>query len=194
MNYLIFIYALLTFPFINSKENDYLSGKPMKIGISFITGSRSHIHYILEITKILNQRGHSIHYLTMDHFKSIGNGYNVTYRSVGNVAMDASNFKLKPFTRKDDFFSGITGIDKYVAEVYTRSFPHYEDFYKTHKPDLMICDFSASSCVDSAAKHNIPLVFNYQALGYAGKPPSYHNVNSGLEPTTIEGLSFLERL
>jgi hypothetical protein len=187
------VYFSLLSLFTLGKENNYMDNKPMTIGISFTTGSRSHIQYVLEITNILNQRGHNIHYLTMDHFKSIGNDYNVTYHSVGDVVMDASDFKLKPFTKKDGFFSGITGVEQYIAQVYTQSFPQYEKFYKIHKPDLMICDYVTSSCVDSASKYNIPLIFNYQALGYTGKPPSYHNVNSGLEATTIENLSFFER-
>jgi hypothetical protein len=64
----------------------------------------------------------------MDHFKSIRNNYNVTYHSFGDAVMDASDFMLRPFSRKDGLFSGITGIEKYIAQVYTQSLHRYENF------------------------------------------------------------------
>ncbi|KXN66852.1 glycosyltransferase family 1 protein [Conidiobolus coronatus NRRL 28638] len=157
-------------------------------------GSRSHVKYALEIVQDFGKRGHRVTYLSMDEMKKFGNGYNLTHYSLGDVKMIFNGEKeLKPYVRGDGYFDNVYGIRDDLANLYKESFPAYERFYREEKPDLMICDFLANSCVESAAKHSIPMIIGYQSLMSTYSSP-YLVGTGALEPTTIENHTFLQRM
>jgi UDP:flavonoid glycosyltransferase YjiC (YdhE family) len=167
--------------------------KPLNIGMSMGIGSRSHIKFLLEITQQLSDRGHKITFLSLDGFESFVKGYNITFHSVGSISMGVGSvFQLTPFKRGDPFNKGIIGVDKLVYNVYSNTFKNFERYYEESKPDLMICDWCNPACFDSAAKHSIPMMIGYQTLTPISE--SFHTISLGLEPSTIESYSFIERL
>ncbi|KXN68653.1 glycosyltransferase family 1 protein, partial [Conidiobolus coronatus NRRL 28638] len=155
--------------------------------------SRSHAKHLLEISQLLSSKGHSISYLCSEDTKKFSKGYNVSNVIVSNVKQDLTSTEKLPFTKKN-YSSSKNSIHVYkkVAEIYTKSFPNYEAFYKTQTPDLIICDWLSLSCIDSAAKFSIPMIIGYQSLMFAD-PVSYITNSKGLEPSTVEEYSFWER-
>jgi hypothetical protein len=185
---------ILSYTCAQSTQGLDQSEKPLHIAISMAHGTRSHIKYLMEITQLLTQKGHRITYTTLNEFEKFSKGYNVTFHSVGSITMDiGKTFKLSPFQKKGGgFHKGIQNVDKVIGSVYEHTFPQFEQFYAEDKPDLMICDWSAPSCYDSAAKHSIPLIIGYQTLSVTGVGP-YLTITNGLEPTTIEDYTFWQR-
>jgi hypothetical protein len=168
------------------------ASEPLNIAISVTLGSKSHAKYLFEITELLVSRGHTINYLCTEGTLKYSKGYNVSNTIVSDAGFDLSKIDLKPFTRKSHPFSDMGSLGKLTAYVYSQSFPNYEKFYKEQKPDLIICDFISSSCIDSAAKYSIPMMIGYQSLGFAERKP-YLTTGNGLDATTIEKYSFWER-
>ncbi|KXN66851.1 glycosyltransferase family 1 protein [Conidiobolus coronatus NRRL 28638] len=169
--------------------------KPLHIGVSIAQATRSHIKYLLEILEGISKIGHRITYLSMDEMKKFGNGYNVSHYSLGDEKMTASEVDggMEPFYRGDSMLKNMAGLIEDIGSFYKMSFRSYERFYREEKPDLMICDFVANSCIDSAAKQTIPMVIGYQSLMFATTSP-YLTATGGLDPTTIENYSFLQRM
>ncbi|KXN67513.1 hypothetical protein CONCODRAFT_10400, partial [Conidiobolus coronatus NRRL 28638] len=167
-------------------------GEPLNIAISVTAGSRSHVKYLFEISEKLIAKGHSITYLCAEHTLKHSKGYNISHEIFSNVDLDLSETEAKPFTRFSESKFSPSFITK-IEQIYTQSFPLYEKYYKEEKPDLIICDFVSPSCIESAAKYSIPLIIGYQSLSFTESKP-YLTISNGLEPTTIEGYSFWDRL
>ncbi|KXN66854.1 glycosyltransferase family 1 protein [Conidiobolus coronatus NRRL 28638] len=167
--------------------------KPLHIGVSMTFGSRSHIKYLLEILEDVSKRGHRITYLSMDEMKRFGKGYNLTHYSLGDEKITVSEGDgMEPFSTGDETLGNMAGMREDFEKYYKESFPVYERFYKEEKPDLMICDFVAHSCVDSAAKNTIPMIFGFQSLVFFNSP--YLTGSGTFDPTTIENYSFWRRM
>ncbi|KXN68405.1 glycosyltransferase family 1 protein [Conidiobolus coronatus NRRL 28638] len=168
--------------------------KPLHIGVSITYASRSHIKYLLEILKDVSKKGHRITYLSMEEDKRFAKGYNYTHYSLGNIKKSVSETDgMEPASRDDSTFKNVAGLSQALANYYKESFPVYEKFYREEKPDLMICDFVAISCVDSAAKNTIPMVMGFQSLMFTYKSP-YLTEAGAFDPTTIENYNFLQRM
>ncbi|KXN66849.1 glycosyltransferase family 1 protein, partial [Conidiobolus coronatus NRRL 28638] len=179
---------------ISSKESILNKEKPLRIGVSITFASRSHIKYLLEILEDVSKRSHHITYLCMNEMSKFGNGYNLTYYSLGDVKMTYNgDSERAPYSGGDSMFTAGKQMREDFASLYKVSFPAYERFYNEEKPDLVICDFMANSCVDSAAKNSIPMVIGYQSLMFTYKSP-YLVGTGALEPTTIENHTFLQRV
>jgi UDP:flavonoid glycosyltransferase YjiC (YdhE family) len=190
LNILFNICAFFQFTAGSTKSLEFY---PLKIAISVNIGSRSHAKHLLEISQLLSSRGHHITYLCSEDTLKYSKGYNISNVIVSDIRQDLTSSEKLPFTRKNYSSSKNTlYVYKKVAEIYTKSFPNYEEFYKTQTPDLIICDWLSLSCIDSAAKFSIPMVIGYQSLMFAD-PVSYITNSKELEPSTIEIYSFWER-
>jgi UDP:flavonoid glycosyltransferase YjiC (YdhE family) len=165
--------------------------EPLKIAISSTMGSRSHANYLLEITKLLSNRGHSIDYVTSEASLKYSNGYNVSRTVVTDIEFDPNTFEHIPFNRRSSMRSSLY-IIKTIADIYDQSFKNFENYYLEQKPDLIICDFFSPNCIDSAAKFSIPMIIGYQSFNFLDPLP-YLTISNGLEPASIENYSFLER-
>jgi UDP:flavonoid glycosyltransferase YjiC (YdhE family) len=166
--------------------------KPLNIAISVTLGSRSHAKYLFEISEVLKTRGHTFTYLCTGDTLKFSEGYNITHKIVAKINSASFPFQADPFTKTSTtHFSRDNGAK--LTKIYTKSFPFYEKYYKEEKPDLIICDYISSSCIESAAKNSIPLIIGYQSLKFAERK-SYLTIRNGLEPTTIESYSFWDRL
>ncbi|KXN66847.1 glycosyltransferase family 1 protein [Conidiobolus coronatus NRRL 28638] len=178
---------------VSSKEF-IINNKPLHIGVSITFATRSHIKYLLEILEDVSKKGHHVTYLSMNEMKSFGNGYNVTHYSLGDVKMTFSKVEeSKPYTRGDSMFKNPKEMRQDLGSLYKASFPVYEKFYREEKPDLMVCDFNAEACVESAAKNSIPMVIGYQSLMFSYSSP-FLTGNGVLQSTTIENFTFLQRM
>ncbi|KXN66850.1 glycosyltransferase family 1 protein, partial [Conidiobolus coronatus NRRL 28638] len=168
--------------------------KPLHIGVSILFASRSHVKYLLEILEEVSKRGHRITFLSMDEMKRFGNGYNLTHYSLGKEKLTVSDYEgMDPFIKGDNIFTNMINVKDDLVNLYKASFPRYEKFYSEEKPDLMICDFIANGCLDSAAKNSIPMIIGYQSLTFTYAPP-FLTANGELVPTTIENFNFLQRM
>ncbi|KXN66856.1 glycosyltransferase family 1 protein [Conidiobolus coronatus NRRL 28638] len=177
-----------------SNEPIVSNEKPLHIGVSITYASRSHIKYLLEILEDVSKRGHRITYLSMDEMKRFGKGYNLTHYSLGDEKITVSDVDgMEPYSNGDNIFTNMVGMREDFEKFYKESFPVYERFYKEEKPDLMVCDFAAYSCVDSAAKNTIPMVIGFQSLMFTYKSP-YLTGSGTFDPTTIENYNFLQRM
>jgi UDP:flavonoid glycosyltransferase YjiC (YdhE family) len=177
-----------------SNESVVNNEKPLHIGVSITYASRSHIKYVLEILQDVSKKGHQITYLSMDEMKGFGNGYNLTHYSLGDEKITVSEGDdMEPYSNGDSVFTNMVGMREDFEKFYRKSFPVYERFYREEKPDLMVCDFVAYSCVDSAAKNTIPMVIGFQSLMFAYTSP-YLTGSGTLDPTTIENYTFLQRM
>ncbi|KXN68657.1 glycosyltransferase family 1 protein, partial [Conidiobolus coronatus NRRL 28638] len=165
--------------------------EPLKIAISVTVGSRSHAKYLLEITRLLSSRGHSINYVCSEDSLKYSNGYNVSHTIVSDIAFNPISAEYIPFNKKSSTLLS-NHIIKTIADIYNQSFPNFENYYMEHNPDLIICDFFSPSCIDSAAKFSIPMIIGYQSFSFLDSLP-YFTTTNGLVPTTIENYSFLER-
>jgi UDP:flavonoid glycosyltransferase YjiC (YdhE family) len=170
------------------------SEKPLHIGVSITVATRSHIKYLLEILEESSKRGHRITFLCMDEMRRFGKGYNLTYHSLGDVKIYHDEAEeIQPYTGGGSMFSTLANLREDLATVYRVSFPVFEQFYREEKPDLMVCDFAASSCVESAAKNSMPMVIGYQSLMFSYQSP-FLTGTGALEPTTIENHTFMQRM
>ncbi|KXN68641.1 glycosyltransferase family 1 protein [Conidiobolus coronatus NRRL 28638] len=169
-----------------SSVNEHLN-----IAVSITFGTRSHAKYLFEIIEVLARRGHSISYLCSENTLKFSKGYNTSHIIMSDKDLGASGIEMKPFTRNSRRIA-IEKIIETQANIYHQSFGLYEIYYKEKRPDLIICDWASPSCIDSAAKFSIPMIIGYQSLYFTEKKP-YLTTSDGLESTTIENYSFLER-
>jgi UDP:flavonoid glycosyltransferase YjiC (YdhE family) len=150
--------------------------------------------YLLDILELLSAKGHRVTYVSIDKYKKFGDNYSVTHHSLGNIPIEVDDLvvDIDPFTSDVRMMDFLKLSGQVFASLYAKTFPEYEKFYAEDRPDLMICDYVAAGCIDSAVKHTLPLVIGYQTFTYH-LPPPYLNLLPGLSSTTIEGKSFLQR-
>ena len=141
--------------------------KPLHVTFSIVTATTTHMTAPLEIAKILVQRGHRISIVCMEyHEQWLGDEMNVTRQlgfryirseSDGRPVNEAYDEAIAAFMKK-----GVAGVEE-VARVLFE--PTYVPTMRTHqrlvaedKPDVMMCDMLAYSCIDLADKLGIPYV------------------------------------
>ncbi|CAG8634016.1 20282_t:CDS:2 [Gigaspora margarita] len=146
--------------FIQRELNLDSSDKPKNIFVGSVVGGISHLNPMLEISKILKDRGHNVTLVAPGNFTA----KSTLYHSIPQIIIGEppnphdSMFKKVIFNKYT--FKVLAGIIKYVvAEKYTKHFNDYLQAYKEIKADLFFCDYLGNwACFDLAWKLNKPVV------------------------------------
>ncbi|KAJ9069866.1 hypothetical protein DSO57_1014349 [Entomophthora muscae] len=159
-----------------TKPDPSVSMPPMNVLVSMTFGSRSHIKNVFEIGKMLQARGHSVGYMTIEPYMRFADGHNFTRHRVGPVDIEVDDHRGTPE-------SSLKMVNPLVdtLEALTENMPHiyrttFDDILKTideTQPDVMICDFFSFPCIDAAYKRHIPLITGFQTLDGPILPPPY---------------------
>ncbi|CAG8709231.1 14737_t:CDS:2, partial [Cetraspora pellucida] len=142
------------------RELDYdISDTPKNILVGSTIGG-SHLNPMLEICKILVDRGYKVTLVSPGNFTATS----TSYRSIPQIITESSiepdessEFK-KVFYNEYTFESWVNGI-KLVDRSYVKYYNDYLKAYKEIKADLFFCDYDANeACFDLAWKLKKPVV------------------------------------
>ncbi|KAI9296784.1 UDP-Glycosyltransferase/glycogen phosphorylase [Neoconidiobolus thromboides FSU 785] len=168
----------------------------MKVLISMTFGSRSHIKNVFEIGKVLQERGDQVAYMSLKPMLRFADGYNVTKFQVGpdDIQIDdlrgISELNQTPVNPLADTVNAL--VDG-LPIVFRTTFEDTLSVIDEYKPDVMICDFFSSSCIEAAYHRHIPLIVGFQTLDGPYVPPPYITGTLSYFPTTLANLSFGQR-
>ncbi|KXN67770.1 glycosyltransferase family 1 protein [Conidiobolus coronatus NRRL 28638] len=170
--------------------------QPLNIMLSSTVGGRSHIKYLMEVSKPLRDRGHTITYAAPKGNHKFNDPYGYNIYNLGESIVDSQKSMqetdIDDILRKGiDFMPSL--FDKVIDLNYEFYFTKYEKLFTTEKIDLIVCDFFAGPCHDAARKHSIPLMVGFQGLGLGVGEAPYITNSMDNSPTTTENLSFLQR-
>ncbi|KAI9293481.1 hypothetical protein K502DRAFT_293683, partial [Neoconidiobolus thromboides FSU 785] len=177
-----------------------------KIMIGLEIGTPSHVNYLFEICKDLQQKyDHTIYYISHDYNQKFSKGYNVTNlvleRDMNRVLKRESEIWGEAVTRKEpktneiEMYSNILG--NLLLPNYELSLKSYFKLFKEHKPDLVICDFMSTACLDAAESLNLPIIHGFQTVDLSFpflnspyiSPSQFHYT-----PTQLYELGYYERI
>jgi hypothetical protein len=146
---------------------------PKDIVFVILAGSYSHATGALEYGKVLQAKGHAIHWMHMT-----GDEWWVRDEEDQNDGHDGSNggyhgfnlIDVGPYPPDLDMgqsfaklcasdWTGISAIKEFVFDrVYSQSYESLSRHFANSKPDLFACDMFAAACIDFANKHHVPYV------------------------------------
>ncbi|KXN67771.1 glycosyltransferase family 1 protein [Conidiobolus coronatus NRRL 28638] len=188
---------LIAATFTTNTNESTLDKESLNIVISSNYGGRSHIKYVMDICRILRDRGHTITYAAPESNHWFNDPYGYKIYNIGKSTLDSKEAYYN--TDADDIIKmGISFMPKFLKNIlvnhYNDYFLNYEKLFTTGKKvDLVICDFFAGPCHDGARKHNIPLIVGFQGLSLNIASAPYITNSMDSSPTTTENFGFIER-
>jgi hypothetical protein len=126
-----------------------------------LAGSYSHATGALEYGKVLQSRGHRLHWMHMSGDESWIREENGGYHGfnlidVGPYPKDIDMGKAFSKLCASDW-TGISAIKEFVFDrVYSQSYEAMMKAFTNNKPGLLACDMFAAACIDYADKYSIP--------------------------------------
>ncbi|CAH1763736.1 14266_t:CDS:2 [Entrophospora sp. SA101] len=186
--HLLLIYLIVNSLLINANELNYLS-KPLEVErdnprvkniiVGSFIGGLSHLAPLLEISKILVERGYNVtlispennHYTKYEKIKHYSTGPKFDFK-------DIAGWKKIMYEDPPSIMSFFPSYFEHAYSLYLNSYYVYERVFNELKPDLFLCDLIQNEvCLDVAWKLKKPAV----------------NLGSSLS-INLENESFLERL
>ncbi|RIB21621.1 Glycosyltransferase Family 1 protein [Gigaspora rosea] len=146
--------------FIQRKLGLYISDRPKNILVGSVIGGGSHLNPMLEICKILEDRGYKVTLAAPGNFTAKSTLYHSIPQIITGERRDT--YKLpgynKAFFNKYTF-KNLVDSRKDTNERYIKTFNNYLQAYKETYADLLFCDYSANdACFDLAWKLKKPVV------------------------------------
>ena len=143
--------------------------RPLHVSFTILTSTRTHMVAPLEIAKVLASRGHRITIIHMEHHtewtgtdeerRQSGFRYIVS-DSDGRPIEESYNETLHVMI--DQGIGAIVRASQILFEpIYAPSMRTHQRLVAEDRPDVMMCDPFAHSCVDLADKLGIPFVITF---------------------------------
>ncbi|CAG8463598.1 22204_t:CDS:2 [Gigaspora margarita] len=161
--------------FIQRKLGIYISDRPKNILVGSVIGGGSHLNPMLEICKILEDRGYKVTLAAPGNFTAKSTLYHSIPQIITGERRDT--YKLpgynKAFFNKYTF-KNLVDSRKDTNERYIKTFNKYLQAYKETNADLLFCDYSANeACFDLAWKLKKPVIGFASATILLLRIPSY---------------------
>ncbi|CAJ0757011.1 11695_t:CDS:2, partial [Entrophospora sp. SA101] len=172
-------------------ERDHSTVRNIIVG-SF-TGGWSHLRPLLDISKILVERGYNVTLLSPGSYSSKPEYEKIKHYSIGTNTIDArKQFEKIVYGKATSSF--ISAVIKTISDRYLNQHYVYERVSNEVKPDLFLCDFVNNEvCFDMAWKLKKPMVSLGVGLTILEQPPYKSDPLFGCH-VNMENESFLERL
>ncbi|KAF0434571.1 UDP-Glycosyltransferase/glycogen phosphorylase [Gigaspora margarita] len=154
--------------FIQRELNLDSSDKLKNIFVGSIVGGISHLNPMLEISKILKDRGHNVTLVAPGNFTAKSTLYHSIPQIIIGEPPNPHDSMFKKIIFNKYTFKVLAGIiEAVVAEKYTKHFNDYLQAYKEIKADLFFCDYLGNwACFDLAWKLNKPVVVFVNTLSF----------------------------
>ncbi|RIB07047.1 Glycosyltransferase Family 1 protein [Gigaspora rosea] len=149
------------------------SDTPKNILIGSVLGGISHLNPMLEIGKILMDRGYKVTLMAPGNFTATS----ALYRSIPQIITDSAHGGLESISYNEYNINYWAKEMRLIDRGYTKYLNNYLQAYKEIKPDLFFCNYFANeACFDLALKLKKPVV------GFASGTISR---NQKIEPAVI---------
>ncbi|RIB17404.1 Glycosyltransferase Family 1 protein [Gigaspora rosea] len=131
------------------------SDTPKNILIGSVLGGRSHLNPMLEIGKILMDRGYKVTLMAPGNFTA----KSTSYRSIPQIITDIAHEELDRISYNEYNINNWPKEIRLVDRGYTKYLKNYLQANKEIKPDLFFCNYFANeACFDLALKLKKPVV------------------------------------
>ncbi|KAF0559060.1 UDP-Glycosyltransferase/glycogen phosphorylase [Gigaspora margarita] len=173
------------------------SDTPKKILVGSIIGGGSHLNPMLEICRILMDRGYNVTLVAPGNFTATS----TLYHSIPQIITDMRKDEYVPPEVRELYFNEYN-IKNYAKVVgmftygYPKFFNDYLQAYKEIKPDLFFCDYIVNeACFDLAWKLKKPVVGYTSGTTYFTPPPPIRSDPMGMGSchVSMENQSFYNR-
>ncbi|KAF0500211.1 UDP-Glycosyltransferase/glycogen phosphorylase [Gigaspora margarita] len=148
---------------VKGKNNEFIqreldldkSDTPKNILIGSVLGGGSHLNPMLEIGKILMDRGYKVTLMAPGNFTATS----TLYRSIPQIITDHAHEELDKISYNEYNIKNWPKEIRLVDRGYTKYLNNYLQAYKEIKPDLFFCNYFANeACFDLALKLKKPVV------------------------------------
>ncbi|KAJ9057551.1 hypothetical protein DSO57_1021624 [Entomophthora muscae] len=164
-------------------------------------GGRSHIKGMLEVCRVLVERGHAVKYVALDDNLHFAN----EHAGIAQVGLGQKGLFRRHQSEFDSRCEGKVG-EAYNIEFYNLYIEMLSETYRheympllkhviENPPDVMVCDLVANACQEIAEARGIPLIIGMQALDVIGTfnaPFLAKDIRFG--PVTTEKMPLLAKL
>ncbi|KAF0561837.1 UDP-Glycosyltransferase/glycogen phosphorylase [Gigaspora margarita] len=163
---------------------------PKNILVGSILGGGSHLNPMLEICKILMDRGYKITLIAPGNFTATS----TLYRSIPQIITDRVHQDFDEISFNEYTFKNWANGMKILTRVYDKYFNNYLQAYKETKADLFFCNYIANeACFDLALKLKKPVVgYASGAIFFTSPPPTRSDPVMGCH-VNMEKESFYNR-
>ncbi|KAJ3019571.1 UNVERIFIED_CONTAM: hypothetical protein HDU68_010609, partial [Siphonaria sp. JEL0065] len=142
----------------------------LKILIASEFGSRSHVVPFFEVSRLLNERGHKILYASFEeNLKYTSDHPFVETKTLGasDIPAEVSNKVTANLVSNPAGYQGLSSLVP-ILEMEVQNYPNrtrtFTKLFEQVEPDLILCDFFARACMDSAAMSG----FKFGIVGVVG--------------------------
>jgi hypothetical protein len=190
---------LLSSTFANTDvpDLDELYATPKTIVLCSMLGGKSHIKYMLEISKTLADRGHHIIYASSEDQTHWARPYNFTEYSFGpNPVSDELNRQVTQSLSMDTLSLDTINILTHAGTIinYHMVFEGLVKLFKQQKVGLVVCDFLVIACMDAANHMNVTVAGSFPSFGYVGSShTTYISNRFDISAPTTANLNFFQR-
>ncbi|KAI7896537.1 uncharacterized protein EV154DRAFT_434512 [Mucor mucedo] len=173
---------------LDPQEFSFNQSKSIFIATSI--GGSSHTKWVLEIGRILANRGHNITYVTRDDQLALADAFpQIQAVSTGPPVYDNILDKVK----SKNFYEIAKVVRKFLNKAYQNDMRFYEDLFTTVTPDFFICDAFNDPCIDTATKLNVPFAITCTGILHQDIPVPYINSLGTTAHATSESMTMWER-
>ncbi|RIB27759.1 Glycosyltransferase Family 1 protein [Gigaspora rosea] len=168
---------------------------PKNIIAASFAGGTNHLVPLLEICKILKDRGYNVTLIAPGNFTA----KSVSYSSIPQITVDVLDMGEVYSTFEEDLIKmdhmkTYSAITSYASSVYVKFYNIYKQIAEEVNVDLFFCDYMMNfACFDIAWKLGKPVVGIASMLGYITNLPPYRSDPLMGCHVTMENESFYNR-
>ncbi|KAI9246619.1 hypothetical protein EDC94DRAFT_550447 [Helicostylum pulchrum] len=179
-----------TFFDLSSNQLSY-NAVPKSVFIATSIGGSSHTKWVLEIGRLLADRGHNVTYVTRDDQLALADPF-PKIKAVSTGPPVYSNVLGKVETL--NFYQIAKVVRKFLNNAYTNDMEYYQQLFTTQQvPDLFICDAFNDPCIDTAVALNIPFVITCTGILHQDMSVPYINSLGTTPHATSQSMTIWER-
>ncbi|KAJ9607761.1 hypothetical protein H2200_007839 [Cladophialophora chaetospira] len=149
------------------------SGPARKVLVVCTFGGATHAAPMLEISKILHERGYVIELACLEESRKLLKNYPfITKIEVIARGMDPE-VEAAMFRRMDEATDGFKNAMYHLDKMWTETYRALDDRIARDRPDFIFADAMDQGAIDMAKKYDIPLASNEAQLPKHAAPASY---------------------
>ncbi|EPB85509.1 hypothetical protein HMPREF1544_07692 [Mucor circinelloides 1006PhL] len=164
--------------------------QPKNIVIATSIGGSSHAKWVLEIGKVLADRGHNLTYVTRDDHLHLVDSY-------PEIKAVSAGRAIYPTTIVDDvLYKPFYDIAKMVRKLLNSAYTEEMRFYRQGlhiTPDFFICDAFDDPCIDTAVQFKTPFAITCTGILHQDISVPYMNGLGTTEHATSENMTLWQR-
>ncbi|KAJ5580257.1 uncharacterized protein N7459_006242 [Penicillium hispanicum] len=150
-----------------------------KILLVVTTGGYTHAGPVLELGKILAQRGHVVDFATLDGQEHWANGFSITTTHL--MGPGPTTEQLDAHYQRSRLWNPARGLgdvmgSKYLFDSFwTQTYRRLNEIVRdpATRPDMIVADFFAEAAKDMLYEHQIPIAMVWPQMPYLMVPCSY---------------------